>query len=113
MTYSEGLIKGIISLVGLGLLWFLIIKPFAIGYSKNVEEKEKRRDERFKAYAIYDEMRELFSNIKIDKATKEEMIGIKNKLKFYENWLKSPEAFFLVKKERVKWIKDIKFILGE
>ena len=56
-------------------------------------------------------MRELFSNIKIDKATKEEMIGIKNKLKFYENWLKSPEAFFLVKKERVKWIKDIRFIL--
>ena len=70
MTYSEGLIKGIISIVGLGLLWFLIIKPFAIGYSKNAEEKEKRRDERFKAYAIYDEMRELFSNIKIDKATK-------------------------------------------
>ena len=45
MTYSEGLIKGIISIVGLGLLWFLIIKPFAIGYSKNVEEKEKKREE--------------------------------------------------------------------
>ena len=113
MTYGEGLIKGLMSLGGLAILWFLVIKPFADGFAKNVEAKEKKKEERFKAYAIYDEMREIFSNIKIDRTTKEERVGIKNKLKFYENWLKSPEAFFLVKKERVKWIKDIRFVLGE
>lgn len=111
MTYGEGLMRGLMSLGGLAILWFLIIKPFADGFSKNVEAKEKKREERFKAYAIYNEMRELFSNIEIDKATKEESIGIKNKLKFYENWLKSPEAFFLVRKERLKWIKSIRFTL--
>ena len=67
----------------------------------------------FEGYAIYDEMRDLVSNIRLDSGTETEISKIRKKLKFYENWLKSPEAFFLVRKERLKWIKSIRFALGK
>ena len=109
MTYMEGLKSGLMSLVGIAMLWFLLIKPILDNYSK----KERRKERMFEGYAIYDEMRDLVSNIRLDKGTEVEISKIRNKLKFYENWLKSPEAFFLVRKERLKWIKSIRFALGK
>ena len=109
MTYTEGLKSGLMSLVGMVMLWFLLIKPILDNYSK----KERRKEKMFEGYAIYDEMRDLVSNIRLDKGTEVEISKIRNKLKFYENWLKSPEAFFLVRKERLKWIKSIRFVLGK
>ena len=109
MTYMEGLKSGLMSLVGMAMLWFLLIKPHLDKYSK----KERRKEKMFEGYAIYDEMRDLVSNIRLDSGTETEISKIRKKLKFYENWLKSPEAFFLVRKERLKWIKRITFALGK
>lgn len=109
MTYMEGLKSGLMSLVGMVMLWFLLIKPILDNYSK----KERRKEKMFEGYAIYDEMRDLVSNIRLDSGTEVEISKIRKKLKFYENWLKSPEAFFLVRKERLKWIKSIRFALGK
>lgn len=109
MTYTEGLKSGLMSLLGMAMLWFSLIKPLLDNYSK----KERRKERMFEGYAIYDEMRDLVSNIRLDSGTEVEISKIRKKLKFYENWLKSPEAFFLVRKERLKWIKNIRFALGK
>lgn len=69
---------------------------------------------KFKSYEKYDKIRDFVDKevLSIDSNKLEVLVNTVSKLKEHSNWLKSEEAFFLVKKERLRLIKKINEVIS-
>ena len=98
VTYKDSLIYGAIFLPTVWLICKFVIEPWGRKLDNEYKKRETMKLSKFKSYEKYDKIRDFVDTV--------------SKLKEHSNWLKSEEAFFLVKKERLRLIKKINEVIS-
>ena len=114
VTYKDSLIYGAIFLPTVWLICKFVIEPWGRKLDNEYKKRETMKLSKFKSYEKYDKIRDFVDKevLSIDSNKLEVLINTVSKLKEHSNWLKSEEAFFLVKKERLRLIKKINEVIS-
>ena len=105
VTYKDSLIYGAIFLPTVWLICKFVIEPWGRKLDNEYKKRETIKLSKFKSYEKYDKIRDFVDKLEV-------LINTVSKLKEHSNWLKSEEAFFLVKKERLRLIKKINEVIS-